>query len=427
MEKNISFKPAPFINPTESSPNILVVGGGVTALVTSWLLLDRGYNVTILSKEWASYTSKIRLTSQIAGALWEFPPAVCGQHTDPISLHHSKRWCMMAYKIWDAIAADPELAFASGVRMKYSAFFFPKPLEADEVQLEKMKEIRESGVRGFRRDPGLIQKYNINTEYGVEDAYELLAPVIDTDRAMSWLMKLVESKGAKFVTESINRDLFDYEYELRGRFKADAIVNATGLAGFDLANDNSCYPIRGGLIRVINDGKYFPKVESALSISADAHHAGHGSPDEIIFIIPRNDDILLLGGISQSHKWNLDLTLGSPIIQRMRERCESFLPPLKNALLDPEYPFAQGLRPFRQRNVRVERELRQHNNSSSSDANIHCTEPKTATSRIIHSYGHGGAGWSLSFGCASDVISLVMEALADFEPHAMAVSEEEVI
>ncbi len=47
-----------------------------------------------------------RLTSQIAGALWEFPPAVCGQHTDAISLNNSKRWCMVAYKIWDAIASD---------------------------------------------------------------------------------------------------------------------------------------------------------------------------------------------------------------------------------------------------------------------------------------------------------------------------------
>lgn len=62
--------------------------------MTAWTLLDHGYRVTILSKEWATFADKQRLTSQIAGALWEFPPAVCGQHTNKISLTNSKRWCM---------------------------------------------------------------------------------------------------------------------------------------------------------------------------------------------------------------------------------------------------------------------------------------------------------------------------------------------
>jgi D-amino-acid oxidase len=84
----------------------------------------------------------------------------------------------------------------------------------------------------------------------------------------------------------------------------------------------------------------------------------------------------------------------------MRERCEKFLPGLENAVLDPVYPFAQGLRPFRAKNVRVERELRR-------------------PSRIIHSYGQGGAGWSLSFGCAEDVLKLVEEALADIPAMTM--------
>ena len=69
-----------------SSPShIVVIGGGVTGLVTAWDLLDRGQEVTVVSKEWASYTKDQRLTSQIAGALWEYPPAACGQHTDVIA------------------------------------------------------------------------------------------------------------------------------------------------------------------------------------------------------------------------------------------------------------------------------------------------------------------------------------------------------
>ena len=85
--------------PTPDVPKkrILVVGGGVTGFTVSytrteshspysqqfqsaWALLDAGYDVTIIAERWTDPTN--RITSQIAGALWEWPPAVCGKHTD---------------------------------------------------------------------------------------------------------------------------------------------------------------------------------------------------------------------------------------------------------------------------------------------------------------------------------------------------------
>lgn len=411
LGENLSLDPLPHQNPSATSPKILIIGGGVTGLINAWVLLDRGYHVTVVAERWASFTDEQRLTSQIAGALFEFPPAVCGQHTDAISLNHSKRWCMIAYRIWDAISSDPNRAAISGVQMKRSNFFFPRPIEEDSAQFMKMKEIEASGIRGFNRAPSLIQKTGVDPRYGAVDAYEHLAPIIDTDRAMEWLMVLVQSKGAKFVTETIHGDLYDQEAELRERFGADVIINATGLSGLELAGDKTCFPLRGALIRIINDGMDFPKVESSLAITADAAH-----DNEIVFIVPRNDNILLLGGIAQPHESNLDLKLDSPEIQRMRTRCESFLPGLKNARVDPDYPLAQGLRPARERNVRVERELRPHRVTIRGRERL---EP----SRIVHSYGEGGAGWSLSFGCAEDVASLVEDALHNLPAEAMAMTE----
>jgi D-amino-acid oxidase len=404
--KDISFQPSPLKAPTASSPHVLVVGGGVTGLVTSWVLLDRGYRVTIVSKEWASHGKAQRLTSQIAGALWEYPPAVCGHHKDAISLHRSKRWSMISYNIFAAAAADPKLTELSGVRMKRSIFYFRHPIEDDKIQLDKMQDIQKSDIQGFKRDMSVVKELDLDPNYGVVDAYEHLAPIIDTDQAMIWLMGLVQSKGARLLTETIDGDLFDREDELRSRFRADVIINATGLGSYDAAGDKTAYPIRGGLIRVINDGKDFPKVTDALAIPADSIHGS----DEIVFIVPRNDNILLIGGISEAREWNLDLTLESPSIKRMRARCEAFMPELKNARMDPDYPLAQGLRPFRTKNVRVERELRERATSS-------------RPSRVIHSYGHGGAGWSLSFGCAGDVLGLVEEALQDLPPKAIAITK----
>ncbi|KAK1223277.1 hypothetical protein PQX77_013865 [Marasmius sp. AFHP31] len=101
--------------------------------------------------------------------------------------------------------------------------------------------------------------------------------------------------------------------------------------------------------------------------------------DEIVFIVPRNGNILLMGGFTEPHNWDLDLTLDSPVMQRMKARCEAFLMALKNARVDPDCPVAQGLRPFRGTNIRVERELRTLTSGSKP-------------SRIVHSYGRGGAG-----------------------------------
>lgn len=401
--------PVPLKAAVPSSPSILVVGGGVIGLITAWVLLDKGYRVTIVAKEWASWGKQQRLTSQIAGALWEYPPAVCGQHADAISLQHSKRWSMVAYHIWDALAASKELSDLSGVRMKGADFFFPTIIEEDMGHMSKMLELMSSGVRGFRRDASIIKERNVDETYGAIDAYEHLAPVIDTDQAMKWLTRLVEQKGANLITETIVGDLFDQESSLRAKYDADVIINATGLAAMELAGDTSSYPIRGGLLRVINDGSDFPKVDHALTIAAGTFH----DKSEIVFIVPRNDNILLIGGITEPNEHQLLLTLDSPIIKRMQARCEAFLPGLKKARLDPEYPLAQGLRPFRQRNVRVERELRSHESPVKGKGS-------TAPSRIIHTYGHGGAGWSLSFGCAGDVLALVEEALRDLPPRPMA-------
>lgn len=203
-------------------------------------------------------------------------------------------------------------------------------------------------------------------------------------------------------TRRVNGDLLHQEEQLLAEFGADAIVNATGLAGLELAGDETVYPLRGTLIRVINDGSKFPKVTEALAVT---HDDTRGEDEDIVFIVPRNDNILILGGLAQPHKYELDLTLESPEVVRMRERCNKFVPGLENADYDPDAGLVQGLRPFRGSNVRVERELR--------------TRKDGSMSRIVHSYGQGGAGFSLSFGCANDVLDLVREVEDNVVPSKM--------
>ena len=86
------------------SHHIVIIGGGVTGLTTACELLQRNYQVTVIAERYANQEN--RITSQVAGALWEWPPAVCGRHTDIISLENSKRWCKVAYDRYKEMAAE---------------------------------------------------------------------------------------------------------------------------------------------------------------------------------------------------------------------------------------------------------------------------------------------------------------------------------
>ena len=56
--------PPPLVRPGK---RVLIIGGGVTGLTTAWALLDAGFDVVVISEQWAPATP--RITSQIAGAL----------------------------------------------------------------------------------------------------------------------------------------------------------------------------------------------------------------------------------------------------------------------------------------------------------------------------------------------------------------------
>ncbi|GLD99406.1 hypothetical protein PINS_up008126 [Pythium insidiosum] len=371
----------------------LVIGGGVTGLTTAWELNDRGYRVTVVAERYASKHN--RITSQIAGALWEWPPAVCGKHTDEISLDKSKRWCMMTFHRFARMAADPEVSKATGIRMRIANFFFGQPIETCAQQTKKMHEIA-ANVPGFRHDAAIINELGISPGYGVVDCYQHLSPICDTDQYMQYLYDMLSKREGVTLTHGrVSGDLLQQEAELLKQYNADVIINASGLAARELASDDTVYPLRGALVRVINDGSRFPRITQAMSVSLD----GREGAQDMVFIVPRNDNTLILGGLVEPRETNLNLTLDNYApLRQMYERNLAFYPDLRKAVIDPEYPFAVGLRPFRQKNVRVER------------------EDRVAASRIIHSYGQGGSGFTLSFGCAHDVGEIADQIAREIRP-----------
>ena len=356
--------------------SVLVIGAGVSGLTSALCLARRGFGVTVVADRFAP-----RVTSVVAGALWEWPPAVCGQHQDAASLGRAKGWSETSYRVFAGLARDA----GTGVFLRPVTFYFKRPIQEDARQREKVEEYKDK-VGRFRHDAALIAEHGVNPELGFRDAYTHLAPMVDTDVYLRWLLDEALRAGCRVVEETVVGSLRGQEETLLRRHRADAIVNCAGLGARELAGDR-VVPLRGALIRVRNDGVAMPRITEAHCVS----HNGSEEERGFIFIVPRGNDMLVLGGLAEPDQWDVDIDLDNhQPVREMYRRCVEFLPALRGAAIDAAEPVRVGLRPFRREGVRLEHE---------------------AGTRVVHNYGHGGSGVTYSWGCALEVAERVERLL----------------
>lgn len=151
--------------------------------------------------------------------------------------------------------------------------------------------------------------------------------------------------------------------------EAPLLVNCTGVGARELANDEAVYPLRG----------------QTMLLDAAGIRVGYMDSEAIDHIFPRADGVLI-GGVKQKGDWNkqLDPSTAADI----RQRCTKIEKRLANAKVLREFV---GLRPGRDA-VRLELERR-------ADG-----------SAVIHNYGHAAVGYTLSWGCAEEVVALAEKA-----------------
>ncbi len=203
---------------------------------------------------------------------------------------------------------------------------------------------------------------------GFVDGYVAEVPLIETPIYMQYLMTQFQTLGGVIEQREVT-DLTAVadQYPL--------IVNCTGLGARELVGDEALYPIRGQIMRVT--------AVTGLRAWIDEH-----SDRGLTYIIPRQDGIIL-GGTAQEGDWNLQVDGGTAV--HIRQNCLQLEPRLGEvAILEQRV----GLRPGRPE-VRLEAEM------------------LTPTCTVIHNYGHGGAGFTLSWGCADEVIVLAEMIIGD--------------
>lgn len=213
---------------------------------------------------------------------------------------------------------------------------------------------------------------------GFPRGWRLALPVAEMDTYLQHLVDRLERAGGT-VTRA----------RLSALPTSGIVVNATGLASRALAGDSSLHPVRGQVVRVAQTG-----VDEWLLVSENGPH------ERPLYVVPRERDIVV-GGTAQDGDWTLqpDPDTAREILARAAE----LVPALGTAEV---LGHRVGLRPARP-SVRLE--TVRHADGSPGG--------------VVHCYGHGGAGVTLSWGCADDVLAEVEALLGAAEGADDSVSE----
>lgn len=245
---------------------------------------------------------------------------------------------------------------------------------ARDLPLETTSAVAAALVHPYRAGPAdLVERWSARSEsvfadlaqrsgeHGVRvlpgtDAVrgEVEAPVVDMPRYLQWLVARLDDLGGTLTRLNLSR-LPD------ASGPDDAVVNCSGLGARLLGQDRTVVPVAGQVVvldRVVLDRFWLDAAGPT-------------------YVVPRGREVVV-GGTDDEGEWSR--TPSPEVAEEILRRATALVPELAQARV---VRHKVGLRPARPE-VRLER-----------------------VGRVVHCYGHGGAGVTLSWGCADDVSALV--------------------
>jgi len=338
----------------QAGVEIAVIGSGVAGLTAALELASRGERVAVYSDR-----SFVPPASLIAPAL--FTPYPAPQPADPGEARF-QRWTRAAFARLSSIAA--EHGDASGVRMaELREYFYQPPAQRPWVNgLLAVSPIRPLA-------PALAEGWTSTR------------PHIDMLRYMPWLEARAREQGVRFIHRRIGSLAETFELGHR------TVVNCAGVGAAGLVADPLIKPMHGQVLHVPND----------IGLTYSLHDDANGPEGKVayIFVFP---DRLVLGGTFDAgrtdHATDPDALHG--IVRRCREllRLDGF-PGWERLARDGVTRALAGVRPTRGpadefEQTRVER------------------EDFGGGRTVVHCYGHGRAGATVSWATAQDAADLAL-------------------
>lgn len=361
-----------------STEQVLILGAGVTGLQTALTLLQTGkYAVTILATHLPASHRSIDYTSPWAGGIWR------SHASSAPADEEAAAWDRESYDYWmELLKQRSEEDVGLGIRTERNYW---TDVEDEEVRNGGEKLWWRDVVRGFERIPK--EKCPVGNA-GVK--YDSIC--INVPRYLNFLVEEVEKHGTKLVEGTVETDdgmggvlrSAKQILEDNGLHKEAAFtifVNASGLGARKFVGAEEAqklFPQRGQTVLVQGE---CTEGRTLIGVDEDPTNT------EISYIIPRpGSGTTIIGGCRQPHNWDAEEDI--ELTQRILRRNKQLAPEL---LVDGEFKVISvqvGLRPARLGGPRVQAET-------------------VDGLRVVHAYGHAGAGYQNSIGSARKVSNIL--------------------
>ncbi len=364
-----------------TSQSILIIGAGVSGLTTA-LLLSRTHTqhrILVCAKHMPG-DYDIEYCSPWAGANYM-----------PVSPKGSRaaQWDRDTWAPLEKLARDcPE----AGVHFQDCTILSRSKDQGSATakwfnELLSLEPWFKDVVPGFR----VLQKEELPE--GVTSATRFTSVCINTAVYLSWLVSQCLGNGVVFKRAVFKHISDATRSDVHSGGKVDVVVNATGLGSLNLGGveDKTLAPARGQVVVVRNDS----------SGMVDVSGTDDGA-DEACYIMTRAaGGGTILGGSYQKGNWESqpDPSLALRIMKRAIDVDPVLVENGKGVEGLDVVRHGVGLRPVREGGARVEKE-------------------KIGENWVVHNYGHGGAGYQSSYGCAIETMKLVEEALGNTSSRA---------
>jgi D-amino-acid oxidase len=272
--------------------------------------------------------------------------AVAGAVWGPVNCgppDRARAWAQTGLAVFRELESDP----ATGIRSRRGRELSRHPAQP-AAWLDLVDDLRF--CRGDELPPGFVA------------GWRYTAPVIAMPVYLEYLTARLERAGVKIDVNPIT-SLTEVTDDADG---APVIVNCTGVAARDLVPDPAVHPIRGQVVLIANPG-------------IEEFYVDHSYPPPAVSYLFPHQDFVVLGGTMADGDW--DTEPRPEVAEQIIADCARIEPRVRDAEV---LGHRVGLRPARPE-VRLEAEA-------------------LSGGRVLwHNYGHGGAGVTLSWGCAREV------------------------
>jgi D-amino-acid oxidase len=337
--------------------SVAIVGAGVSGLTCAVVFAERGYRAAIFAAETGQ-----RTTSAAAAAIW-YP-----YDAEPAAAVIA--WALETYKVLVDLSRDSQ----TGVSMlELRSFSRTGEIPIPDWAIPLGASVIPSGVeewsglanRDIDRQAARPRERERTSQSltvfppAFTSGFALKVPLMDTTIYLDYLKNRFVEAGGKVADGVRFEKLEDIDREFA------LVINCSGIGAKTLASDVDLEPHRGQVAIV-------PKIDISCAIVCD--------DGPLMYAIPRSNDCVFGGTNEVSSNCDVDPTSTSRIVAE----CSRVLNLDKPRVLAERV----GLRPFRRSGVCVEGDRLRDGRT------------------VIHNYGHGGSGFTLSWGCAREVFKL---------------------